>query len=84
MSRVDILSKFHKRVGPNKSVGWKKVPNKRVGWKICKSSRVGKDLKMLIKYSFIWHLRVVNNGKNEVFFSSLYTGIKPLLPGEKT
>ena len=43
MSRVDILCKFHKRVGPNKLVGWgknmefqKEVPNKRVGWKKCK------------------------------------------------
>ena len=47
MSRVDILSKFHKRVGPNKQI--KKVPNKRVGWKISKSSgksasRMGKML----------------------------------------
>ena len=33
---MDILSKFHKKVGPNKQVGWKmkKVgPNKQVGWK---------------------------------------------------
>ena len=37
-SRVDILSKFHKKVEPNKQVGWKlkKVgSNKRVGLKIC-------------------------------------------------
>ena len=42
---MDILSKFHERVGPNKLVGWnsrKKVPNKQVGWKICKSNRVEK------------------------------------------
>ena len=39
VSRVVILSKFHKRVGPNKQVGWKmkKVgSNKRVGWKLKK------------------------------------------------
>ena len=41
MSRVDILSKFHKRVGPNKQVVVV-VPNKRVGWKICKSNRLEK------------------------------------------
>ena len=34
-----MFSKFHRRVGPNKQLGWKmkkKVgPNKQVGWKIC-------------------------------------------------
>ena len=61
MSRVDILRKFLKQVGPNKRVGWRKkaVNLKRVGLilveleiveYIVPNKRVGKkNLKMIIE-----------------------------------
>ena len=62
---MDILSKFHKQVGPNKRIGGSKAQiNKwggkfanRVGWKKCKKG--GEKYKNANRVdSFIWHLRV--------------------------
>ena len=52
MSRVDILSKFHKKRGPYKRVGWEiryDMSKYRVGGKSKNDNRVD---------SFFWHLGV--------------------------
>ena len=68
MSRVGILCKFIKQVGPNlKQVGLllvefqKIVPNKRVGWKICYLLEWKKCKNDNRVYSFIRHPRVPLN-----------------------
>ena len=65
MSRVDILCKFLKQVGPNKQrVGLllvefqKIVPNKQVGWKIANPVGWKKCENANRIDSFIWHSRV--------------------------